>query len=77
MSTEERSNYLDVLMTDSFRRLSKKSVVRISLHKSEDFDAFDCFMQLTTLLCGCACSCTKPAILFHRCARVREHSRVE
>ena len=42
--TEERNNYLDVL-TDSFRRLSKKSVVRISLHKSEDFDAFDCFMH--------------------------------
>ena len=40
MSTEERNNYLDVLMTDSFRQLSK-SVVRISLHKSEDFDAFD------------------------------------
>ena len=35
-------------MTDSFRRLSK-SVVRISLHKSKDFDAFDSFMQYCTI----------------------------
>ena len=69
-----------VLMTDSFRRLSK-SVVRISLHKSEDFDAFDFFMQYCIIVNAVvlmACSCTEPAILlFHRCARVREHSRVE
>ena len=32
-----------VLMTDSFRRLSK-SVVRISLHRSEDFTWRVCFV---------------------------------